>query len=1065
MIPKCRSKATKALIIFGISFTGQLAAAVEPYPALPPSLSTSVTPNVMLHVDNSGSMSSRPAGSVSGTPSKITTAKTVAKDLIAKNSSLRWGLFSFDPNADTQGGKLRAPAGSSLSTLNTAIDGLSADTWTPLGENMFEMTRYFAGESSFYGKISGNYTSPMQYRCQKNFAIIITDGVATKDNDLPGVNNKNQIDYRSYDVNDSAITRPFKICTNTTNVSSYLTCPAKLEGSTVNNPFTGSIDDTASNNYARSLRDVAMYAYDRDFMSTGLDLDGKSWNDPKFIKQNLLTYTVGFAINDPVLKATATVGHGKYYTAADQTTLVSALQNAVDDIVSSISNAGGVATQSETTSVGNKVFQPVFNPTGWYGLLRCLTLNGDGTVGAACTPNASAVIPQPNLRKVFTSKVVGTVTTPFSFSETTYSSDMTVAQKAFLGGTSAEQKNTINFIRGVEGITGFRSRYNNTVGSTVLLGDIVDGQPVVVSKPNGATSDSAYTAFTTTHADRNIVLVGANDGMLHAFRIEPTVLGGSDNMTELMGYIPSAVYPRLRSLTASDYGLDSGTPHVYHVNGNMRQQDIKTSTGWKTIVVGGLGQGGQGYYAIDSTDTSKFDSASSAVKWEWTDVQNSSLGYTFGAPLIYNVRTSATTVVPAVILSNGYESGWADGSPATATTNKSILYVLNADTGQLLKSITLPAVSTGLSSPVGMDVGQDGILDFAYAGDVNGNLWRFDFTDNSPSNFKVITTPIFSSGIGQPIINRPAVMPVYKKSDGTILGNIVLFGTGQLLTNSDRASTTTQTLYGVLDTMNASPTTVPKSELQEQKFEATTYTVDAGSTTRVGTYRKISTSDADASSFDLTSDSNWEKTTPKKGWFINLNISSERAVTTPMLYSDKVLFGTGIPISNEKCLPGGKGWILGLNPLTGAAVRKGNNATGAAFSFIDMNGDEKSSAADKIPFLSGTSFISGYEKNGIPTELTFVSSAANLTGPSDTFTNTYGTAGGAIALREANSMGVYIGASNNVTRGTVISRSGSAGSGTIYGGTVGSDTLDKDRLLGAPASGVRVDSTIWREIR
>jgi type IV pilus assembly protein PilY1 len=1112
------------------------ALAAEPYPSLPPALSTSVTPNVMLFIDTSGSMlqdvnnqwmrtdqcdSNKNWGSCvdsntrnyrtdiddagKSPNTKMNTAKRVAKSLVESNATLRFGLFSFEDNPSNVGGGERGESAilraeikdmsvaANQAAMLAAIAALNGRTATPLGEGLLEITRYFEGKTSLYGKLpksADSYTSPIQYRCQKNFAIVITDGDATDDDDLPGSVSRGRaaLPYTARDGNGAAVSKNFSVCTTSNTAAAddlSVNCPAGLEmadGSfTDAEPFSNFGDQV---NRFRALRDVAKYARVADLRVGGLDDDAKSFDDPKFAKQNLTTYTVAFAMDkflNKVLPAAAKVGGGKYYTAVDEPQLVSALNQAVDSIVGSISNAGGVATQSEATSAGNKIFQPIFNPNGWYGELRCLTLNADGTVGAACTPNAKAIIPTTN-RNVYSSKVLGSgatlATTPFLFDDNNYVAGMTDAQKLLLGADSTAQKNTINFIRGVEGIkegtTSFRSRKNAALGTTILLGDIVDGQPVVVSSPSGETPDSAYAKFKTDNVARNMVLVGANDGMMHAFNIA--------DMNELMGYIPSAVYPRLKALTATDYGQSAGTPHAYHVNGSMRQQDIKVGTDWKTIVAGGLGQGGQGYYAVDVTNVAKLAAPATAIKWEWSDASDANMGYSFGAPLIYNVRASATTVVPAVIVSNGYESNWQDGTcvkmtvavtipPTNPCQKGSALYVLNADTGALLKKIDVPVPSAGLSSPAGVDVGQDGILDYVYAGDVNGKMWRFDLTADTPSGFKVITTPIFDAGAGHPIVMRPGLMPVNKASDAKSMGNIVLFGTGQLLMKEDRSDLTTQTLYGVLDQMEDSPTTVSVSALQRQSFETIPFT-NADPLKRPGTYRKISIGDTAAKDFDLTADTNFDSSTPvpkpiKMGWFLDLPESSERLVTSPMVFDDKVLFGTGVPVAKEICLPGGKGWIIGLNPMTGSLTRKKNKGTGKDFSFIDISIDGKSTIADQLLFPGGDAYMSAYQKDGIPTELSYVSSASKLVGAGGKSTGR-GDQGGSIALREANSMAVYTGNQKNngtVTVGNSIERSASTGVGTVYGGTIGHDSLDKDQLLGAPITAVRIETTTWREIK
>ncbi|QLG89202.1 hypothetical protein HQ393_13640 [Chitinibacter bivalviorum] len=1047
--------------------------AAEPYPALPPTLSTSVDPNVMLLIDNSGSMlqdgsnnwitqSSNSScnqtneiwtgcignstyrnwiDSESSNPNtKMNIAKKVARSLITNNPKLRWGLASFRVNDTTTVGgsergesaKIVTPIGSSIGTSTDSstatvlggINSLRARTATPLGEALLEITQYYQGKASLYGLISENYTSPIQYRCQKNFTIVITDGDATNDDNLPG-SGKSAISYTSIDAANNSVNKSFSVCTAVSSPD----CPAALEGSS----GTPGFGDTT--NRPRAIRDVAKYANDLDMRTSGNDLDGKSFDDTKFKKQNMQTYTVGFSVLNDVLPATASVGGGKYYTATDETTLSTALTNAVNEIIASISNAGGVATQTETYTAGNKVFQPVFNPKGWYGELRCYNLDSYGNfdpVTSKCTPNAKAVFPAVASRKIYsstnptsTSTSTSSGTTAFSFDTSTGLTAMSTTQKTALGATATDQQNIINYIRGTDGT--FRSRTNG------LLGDIVDSQPIVVSKPAGESTDTDYATFKTANASRSMVFIGANDGMMHGFDI--------NNMTEILGYIPATLYSKLPNLSKTDYG-ENTTPHNFYVNGSMRQADIKAGGSWKTILVGGLGQGGKAYYAIDATQASNFSSASATVKWERNNLNSPSIGYTLPAPIIYNVRTSSSTVVPAVILANGYENNWGV-TPVTANTSS--LLIVNANTGDLIKEITVPN-STGLSSPAGADFGQDGILDYVYAGDMSGKLWRFDLTDNNPNNFKVAPNPIYDAGTTKPIAMRPAVMAL-NKTNGDAIGNLIFFGTGKLLTDTDRTNTDQQTFYAVIDKMVDTPVTVTQSDLQVQTV------IDTKSTTsnRIGNYRKVSNN-----SLDLQSATN-----TKLGWYIDFPISSEKLVTSPMLYDDKLIFGTGVPLATEKCIPGGKGWIMGLNPLTGSVT---TNKKGNKYSFIDINSDNKATAADQISFTTGAEYMSGYEKSGIPTELSYVSSENKIITPTNSDTS-LGAIGSVIAQRESNYAAVYIGnAKAGVKSGVPQPKPASTGKGSLYGGTIGSDTVDKETLL-SPSTGVKVEISTWREIK
>lgn len=1067
------------------------AIAAEPYPALPPTLSTSVAPNVMLYIDTSGSMLQdgnnawmqtglcnsnvtawnscvdnntngyrTAVDSETTTPnSKMNIAKRVARNLIRNNRGLRFGLFTFQDNPNNIGGNERSQAGilrrgitdisgagdcesnTNCNNLLTSINSIYGRTGTPLAEGLLDIIRYYSGQSSLYGK--GSYNSPIQYRCQKNFTILITDGDATGDQNLPGTgkageDNNPSIGAQAYTARDSdgaAVSKTFSVCKSSSSTADdgyNVTCPDTYDGESTTRAFG---DD---NNRPSAIRDVAMYGFRADLRVGGSDSDSKSFDDAKFAKQNMITYTVGFSTLNPVLPSAAKVGGGKYYSASNETELSTALNNAVASIADLVSNAGGVATKGDTISTAKQVFQPVFNPSGWFGELRCFdrsTSTSATSLGAVCSPNAKAVIPTDSTslsnRKIYSSKVVGSTTTSFDFNIAALST-MTTYQQTALGSSAnsnEERKNVINFLRG-NTITGYRSRPNG------LLGDIIDSQPLAISAPTGQTSDPDYSIFATNNANRGHVLIGANDGMMHAFRMS--------DMKEIMGYIPSPVYPRLKALKETDYGQSAGTLHSYYVNGWMRQSDIKVGTDWMTLAVGGLAQGGQGYYAIDATSETTL-SSKSAVKWEWTDVNDSEMGYSFPAPLIYNVRTSATTVVPAVILANGYENKQDDTATGgqKTTANTSALYILEAATGTLLKKIQLPSTSGGLSSPAGLDIAEDGILDYVYAGDINGNLWRFDLTGDGPSTFTVQTTPIFvatdSLNNRQPIIFRPAI-----RSLGTDR-HLIMFGTGKLQVDADRSDAKTQSFYAIEDKVKATPATVLRVELGQRSIDGAPYIETRTSTggspavaVAAGTYRKISTTP----DIDMSSETN-----TYRGWFLDLPDETERLMTTPILLDNEVLFGTGIPKAAEACVPGGKGWIMGLNLLTGGVTK---TAAKQEYSFVDVVLNNASDADDKLDFSTGKAFVSGYATEGIPTELTYINqiSWSSTSGGSS---STAGNAGAAIARQDANMSGVFTGNSSGGGKGELIN---------CVEGQPGCST--KKRVI---PGGVKMETTIWREIK
>lgn len=1121
-----RPNSIRLALCLAFPVAGMSAFAAEPFPSLPPTLSTSVTPNIVLFLDTSGSMlqdsnnawmltnlcnsnnnwsacvnnntnnyRTRIDDEAYSPNTKMNIAKRVARNLINNNTALRFGLFTFHDSQGSIGGTERGEASrlryavndmsvaANKTALFTALNGIYGRTSTPLAEGLLEITRYYEGKTSLYSGVNGNtaYTSPIQYRCQKNFTIVITDGEATDDDNLPG-SGKSALAYTARNSSGGAVSKSFSVCTasNATAADGYsVTCPSKYDGTTTDRSF-GDADNRSS-----AIRDVAMYGSVADLRVGGTDADLQSFDDPKFAKQNMYTYTVGFSVTNPVLPSAALVGGGKYYTATDEATLSASLADAVNAIKASTSNAGGLATTNPVKISGNKLFQPVFNPDGWYGELRCydydsITYDGAGNiVSGACTPNAKAQIPAAGSRKIYSSKWLpaagqvdsGTATTgtgAFSFTTGSLAS-MTTDQKNMLGSTDTARQSMITFLRGGT-VSGMRTR-------TYLLGDIIDAQPIVVAAPSGVTSDTTYAAFQSTNASRSMVFIGANDGMMHAF--------GISDMTELMGYIPSSVYPHLDDLSKTDYGVSGGTPHTYHVNGEVRQADLKLNGAWKTILVGGVSQGGQGFYALDATSSSQLTtSAASAVKWEWNDQHDNEMGYAFGAPLIYNVRTSASTVVPAVILVNGYENDYDDTavggkrkaentavctrvvSGVTKACNTSALFIVNADTGKLIKKISVPGRSDGiggLSSPAGVDFGQDGVLDYVYAGDLSGKLWRFDLTASDPASFSVGSNPVFDAGTGQPITLRPVVKAI-NTAAGVARGNLVMFGTGKLQTDIDRNSTTTQSFYAVLDEMATTPTTVSKTSLLQRQFDTDEHAV-SGTGYTPGTYRKILDLASNVT-FDLTLASE-----TRKGWYIDFPTSSERLVSSPLLLDYMLLFGTGIPLSAEKCIPGGKGWVMGLDPMTGGVTVSTSKKT--PYSFIDVFVDNKSTVADKVAFSTGSAYVSGFATDGIPTELTYIADKSKIVTIDSTSNSGLGNSGNVIALKDANVMSVYGGnAAAGVTKGDAMGAPTADGryGGRIVGGVVGGPTVFDKKALpdgggGSADNAYKVQTTIWREIK
>src|SRR5690606_5450999 len=114
----------------------------------------------------------------------------------------------------------------------------------------------------------------------------------------------------------------------------------------------------------------------------------------------------------------------------------------------------------------------------------------------------------------------------------------------------------------------------------------------------------------------------------------------------LFAYIPGAVLGKLKGLT------DFNFRHQYLVDGTPMVGDFEktgsapTAPLWGTLLVGGLGAGGRGYYALDITSQGTFATtneatlASTLPKWEFTSVQDGDLGYTFNEPSVHPITSA-----------------------------------------------------------------------------------------------------------------------------------------------------------------------------------------------------------------------------------------------------------------------------------------------------------------------------------------------------------------------------------------------------------------------------------------
>ena len=463
---------------------------------------------------------------------------------------------------------------------------------------------------------------------------------------------------------------------------------------------------------------------------------------------------------------------------------------------------------------------------------------------------------------------------------------------------------------------------------SVILGDIVNSDPQFVGQQDfgyqllPGSEGAGYLTFRTSAAYTGrppMVYVGANDGMLHGFQASES---GANAGVEKMAYVPLASYQHISKLADPHYS------HRFFVDGTAGFGDAYINTGsgaaWHTVLVGTMAGGGRGVFALDITDPGNFGAGK--VLWDravFSDPDLSlndeaDLGYTYGQPSVVRMANGQW----AAVLGNGYNSA----------NNHAVLLILDLVTGAVMAKIDTGVGSAsqpnGLSTPIPVDADGDRITDAIYAGDMRGNLWKFNVSGSSAASWTVAYsgTPLFvatdPSGVRQPITARPEV------TKHPVSGVVVLFGTGKYFEEVDRRIVTpaqTQTFYGVYD--DGAAVTGSRSALLQQSVIAELPATDPGNPS-AGTANPV----------DVRVTTLLSPSATQKGWFLDLPTVGERQVSRPIVRDQRVIFTTVIP-NDSACLIGGTSWLMEMDSVTGSRL---------PFSPFDLNDDNQFTAADYV---------------------------------------------------------------------------------------------------------------------
>lgn len=634
--------------------------------------------------------------------------------------------------------------------------------------------------------------------------------------------------------------------------------------------------------------------------------NGRDWSNP----------SGGGATRIDDMWHAAVNGRGNYYSASNVRTLEEGLNSALLSIDADTGTSAAAATSTLQPVEGDDgIYISQFTSPYWTGDLRKYRFNEDGTVTTKSVPaggseavdnavwSAAAKLTGTTARKIYffrpTTDAKGTLV-EFDASQMDGTSELPLFSKVCdkpsadrlfqcrdADATTLASLNSgstmVSYLRGQEK-PGYRSR-------SVVLGDLVNSAPVFVGPPKFKYTENGYAAWAsnTLRTSRpRLLLVGGNDGMLHAFKDnDPADKTDTSGGTELWAYVPRLVMDKMYKLADTQYN----SKHQFYVDGSPVVADIYDASGagtWRTIVVGGLNAGGRGFYALDVTNP-----ASPVALWEFGPNnlpagQEGRMGYSYGTPVV----TKAKDGTWIVALTSGYNNPDGGG----------YVFIVNALTGQLIKTLSTNVGDS--SNPSGLaklnawieSVEENRALRF-YGGDLTGRLYRFDFDSRLGLSTDVVELARFQVGsVDQSITTAPML------AEFTANGakrRVVYVGTGRFLGTSDVSTTTVQSIYGILDELKVDGLGKVRSAdvLVKQP-------VDTTSTPR-GVGSKETAVD-------------WSK---KMGWYADLPTERERVNVDPMLVANTLVVVGNVPsssLSSDCQKPGdNQSWLYSFNIMTG----------------------------------------------------------------------------------------------------------------------------------------------------
>ena len=802
------------------------------------------------------------------------------------------GMFTIN-NRNNVTMRDMALAGPRQSIYNQIL-GLSASGGTPNKDAVDHLGKQF--------RRTGN-GSPITLACQRNFGMLFTDGFSSPDTSA------------SYGNVDGSLPAPFR-----DNVSNTLADIATRHYLDNLRPDLEAGRVPVPNQCSGSNPDLRLDCQRNphmNFYGVTLGTRGQVYNPDANPPQNPFLNPPAWPTSYPTYHPAAVddIWHasintrGRFLNARTPREISDSIRNVLIAVQDASIPAGRDATSGARVTADTFFVIPSFgtrnNGTDWPGSLIAYRIQSNGTLGDLLWSSenndpgdAADKIPEHNQRTLFTTLTPGNSASKVVRDFTASNLGSNDTDRYARIGLSAADVSTypgltptraVNYLRG-------DTRDEQTLDSSGVitsgflrprssrLGDIVNSTPIIFTKNENfgysllsGTAGTSYTTFLNNRRSSSqppMIYVGANDGFLHGF-------SGTDGV-EKFGFMPNGALGNVGRLLNPKY------QHQYFVDGQLAVSDAQLGGSWGTALVGSTGAGAQSLFALNVTNPNNM--SASRVMWEMTSATNSDLGNVMGRPLIVPVN-GGNGPRWVVVVGNGYNSSY--GKPA--------LLVIDLNSGQLLASIkpnTNAATANGLGNIVALP-DANGYATTIYGGDQAGNVWKFNLSGSSPSNWNVALNgnPLFQA---RDASNNPQpISGGFDLARGPNNGVYVFFGTGRYMAIGDNQidnNTQTQSLYGVLDTGSA---VSGRSMLSQRRI-----TGEASGDPRTRGF------DTGAVNY-IT----------QRGWFVDLrvqnaSIKGERFIGFPRVEGGQIYFATFEPIG-DACTPGGVNWLYGLDVLTG----------------------------------------------------------------------------------------------------------------------------------------------------